>query len=370
MRIPTFCTLIIASALLLLAATGCVSKPTAQDYGAPKRVGLMIEPADASDIGYNLGWAQNLSLPDDRRIIHAVAFDDLLLIVEHPGNLVTAVNTRDGSVRWRSAIGLGEGELFEPVLFEDRILFNTVKSLFTVSTDSGNIIGRDNLEHVVQTGPTLYNDLAMFGATNGRAFAHKIRSGFPQWEYGMSNAITAPMAVADNVVAVADNNGTSALLDADTGRVRWRRISYDRVSTKPVIGENFVAFASHDRSLYGLDRQTGEDLWIFRGTRALTNPTYLIDNTIYLPVDGIGLFSIDTATGEQNWLYDHVITPISASNGALLAANTNALLRIDTRTGETIRVAPTRRLADVVSIGDDLILVSPRGRLLRINAHH
>ncbi|QDU71785.1 outer membrane protein assembly factor BamB family protein [Mucisphaera calidilacus] len=366
MRILTFCALMLTSVLCLAAATGCVSKQ-APSYDAPKRIGLIIEPDDANDVGYNLGWAQNLSLPDDHKVIHAVALHDLVIVVEHPGNIVTAINTRDGSVRWRSAIGIGEGELFEPVAFEDRILINTVKSIYTVSTDSGNIVGRDELEHVVQTRPTLYGEFAFFGSVNGRLFAHRVKSGFPHWEYGMSNAITAPIAVDNGHVAVADNNGTSALLNADDGSVLWRRISYDRISTQPVIGDDFVAFASHDRSLYGLDRATGEDLWIFRGTRALTRPPHYLDNQLYLPVDGVGLFAINPQTGEQNWLFKRAATPIAVTNGTLLANDTNALLRIDARTGDLIREAPTRRLAAIVPVDNDLVLISPTGRVLRIN---
>ncbi|MEQ9454610.1 MAG: PQQ-binding-like beta-propeller repeat protein [Phycisphaeraceae bacterium] len=367
MRVATFPTLLVfLLALSLTGLTGCAStKPLPN---APQRVGLVVEPADAAALGFSVNWAQHLSVPDSNDIVETALLDDLILVVEHPGNIVNAIEVDSGKVRWRSAIGVGDGRLFKPMAFEDRILINSVKSLYIVSADSGNVIDRVELAHVVQSQPTLHNDLALFGAVNGRVFAHQIRSGFPKWEYGMSTAISAPIAIDGDQLAVADDNGTSALLDVDTGAVNWRRKSYDRISTQPLLTENFAGFGSHDRSFYCLDRSTGDDLWIFRSERALLRPAAYLGNNVYLPVDGRGLFCIDPSTGESNWLFDRVATPLGIHDNRLLAYTRTALLKLDVRTGAVVAEAPTRRLTAVVQLPDNaLVLVSPTGRVLRIN---
>ncbi|WP_428386337.1 PQQ-binding-like beta-propeller repeat protein [Mucisphaera sp.] len=369
MRISTFGCLCLIALISLTGLAGCVSND--QSFEPPRRIGLIIDPSEAATVGYSVGWAQNLATPDGNQIIDAALLDDLILILEHPGNVVSALDASTGAVRWRSVIGLGEGRLFKPLRYEDRILINTVKSLYTISTDSGFVVDRIDLPHVVQSEPTLYGDLALFGAVNGRIYAHQIRAGFPAWEYGMSASISAPIAVTDNRVAVADDKGTSALLNADTGEVLWRRISYDRVSSRPIIANDFVAFASHDRSLYALDRHTGEDVWIFRGTRQLTRPAELLDGNLYLPVNEIGLFSIDPATGDTLWQIDTPATPIAVQNNRLLAYTETSILILDTEDGDTVAKAPTRRLAQVLMLNDqDLVLISPSGRVLRINEHN
>ncbi|MEM7626472.1 MAG: PQQ-binding-like beta-propeller repeat protein [Planctomycetota bacterium] len=361
--------------LTLTAATalpGCVSRKKTSDPtppGAEYRTGLALEPGYARDMGFSNRWARSVVLGKGQSVYAVVPLGDLLVIVERPDNVVTALNISDGSLAWKKVLGETLEDLYTPVGDADNIYVNSGRRLFTLSRRDGEIDKVANLAYAVESGPKLIDQLAIFGSGNGRVFAHHVFDGYKKWVYGLNNSIeTSPLA-ENNQLFVADTDGNYAMLASSSGELRWQGRAFGPITANPVLDRAFVVLASEDQSLYSFVATTGRERWTrFRSEVPLTETPSVIDDTIYLPEPGIGLTAIDANTGQARWTIPDIRIPLVPHDGGVLVHDKTALTLIDPATGETLQTVPTQKLEMVVKgPSDSLIIVSQEGEVLRLD---
>lgn len=362
--------------LLTLAAVislpGCASRKNTADPtppGAEYRTGLALEPGYARDLGFSNRWARSLVLARGQSILDAVPLGDLLVIVERPGNVVTALNIADGSLAWKKLLGDEFEVLYPPVGDEDNIYVNSGRRLFTLARRDGEVDKISNLAYPVESGPTLVGKLTIFGSGGGRVYAHHVVDGYKKWVYGLTSPIETRPVVENNQLFVADTNGRYAMLETKTGELRWQGSTFGPITANPVLDRAFIVIASKDQSLYSLVGTTGRERWErFRSEVPLTQTPTVIDSVIYLPEPGIGLTAIDANTGVAKWTIPDVPSPVTAYNGKVLLSYKTALTTIDPATGETVLKVPTKPLEMIVKgPADSLIVVSEKGDVLRLD---
>jgi len=350
--------------LTLLVAGGCGN----WTHRRTSRSGLLIEPADAARIGYAVTWSTDLSVPRRHKLSSVTLLDDMIVTVEAPGNLISAISVRDGSVLWRHVIGASTQNIYTPVRDEERIYINNDTTLFNLSAAHGDVISTANLEEVVSTGPVLIGKHAIFGGSNGVVFAHDVNAGYARWSYQMTDAVAiSPMATGQNVF-VADSKGIYAALRANDGDLLFRGKTFGPVTAKTAGTRAGIYIASQDQSLYAINRLTGRDKWVHRTATALTEPPVAIGQSVYLPLPGIGLVALSASDGKVLWLTDQPSVPVKTSDGQLLLKTQIGLSLLDERTGRVIDQADTMTLQEILLGPDDsLLIVSPEGRIHRLN---
>lgn len=347
-------------ALVMLAAIGCQAPDTLPDP--------LINPIDARRLGYNSLWATALDLPASQQLTHAVVLDDLLVCVEAPSNLVTAISMRDGEVLWRRAVGKPGDRLYAPLRKDDQILINDASILYKLNAANGDIAEASDLESLVSTAPALVGDYAVFGGANERVFAHDIVAGYSKWSYQFSGQFVVPPIASDNDVFVADASGVYGLVRANTGEVSWKGRTFGRVSSTPVVSRQNVYIPSEDQTLYAVSRATGQDRWLFRAGYPLLGDLKLIRNTLYVPLPNRELVCLDARTGKLVQRLPGPAQPVIQTPEGVLLNMRNRLRIVRTETGQVQMELPVRPLQTILT-GDDgvLILVSPTGRFLRLD---
>ena len=193
---PSLVALLLLS-LLFTALAGCGT--TRQHHSQP-----LADTIELHDLGYNEAWASSVQVPRGHDLTHAVLLGDQLITVEMPSRLVTAVSLRDGSLQWRTVVADPSDSLHEPFAYRDRIVINSGHEIFQLDKETGNLLHVGELRMPVNTRPGLYGSLAIFGAMNGRVFAHDLDSTFTTWQYQLNDAVKAPPLVVNNRVFVAD----------------------------------------------------------------------------------------------------------------------------------------------------------------------
>lgn len=336
-----------------------------------RRTGLLIEPIDAREIGYVANWSQDLQIGGDDRLVFIEALGDLVVAVQHPSNIVTAVSARNGDVLWRQALGTRTDRLYRPARNGDFIIVNSDDRVFTLRATNGDHVHTQHLDTVVSSGPIVRGNQVILGGINGTIFAHNLDTGYPDWRYQLTDRIlTPPIFVGDDAFA-ADGRGTYALVSAEGGELAWRGRTFGPVVAPPAADENTIYLASRDRSLYALNRVTGKDRWIYRSSGPLTLGPKSIGGLVLLPVPDDGLVALDAATGDVRWRIDEVLDPVVGIDGKILLAggrNARGLRIVNADSGRTVASADTLPLMNVLRGPDDsLILVSPKGRVMRIN---
>ena len=349
--------------LSVLASCGCAG------FGLSRGpTDLLIEPDAAYRLDYVISWSKNLQVPNRREITSVELLDDMLVLVEQPGNYVTALSVSNGSLLWKKVIGTARQHLFRPVRLGDRIFINSETELVTLKADTGDIRFIAQLDQVVASGPTLINDVAVFGGINGVVFGHDVNASRARWSYQLSARITTPpVAIGLNAFA-ADTAGAYAMLLAANGKLLWPGRTFGPVTVAPAVDRVGIYVACEDLAMYALNRTTGKDLWQYRATQPLTAAPTSIGLTLYQPLPGSGLVAIDSVDGRERWQLDVSAQPVSVHDDRLLLATATSLLRVDVETGSLIDEAPTLPIRTVLNGPDDsVILVSARGRLLRLN---
>lgn len=362
--------------VLVAALAACESAQT--DSSAPPRpaasvrTGLPIEPFDAARMGYVTRWVGDLNLPKRQTIRRATVLEDLglLITVEKPTNLVSAIALRDGDLVWRQVIGNAQESLFEPqTVNEEQLLINSQTRAYVLSAADGRIEGISELESTVVSSPVMFGDFAVFGGRSGLVFAHDIRTGFSKWKYMLTASIlTGPVKSGSNVF-VADSAGAYALFDGTDGTLLWRNRTWGGVTAQPAASLGGIYVACRDRSLYSFNRLTGNDNWIYRTTVPLTDPPRPLGNLILQPVADQGLHAIGLSDGGLKWTYpQQTIQPVKLLDDRLLFMASRRFLLLDAEDGEVVDQFPTRTLeATIPGPDDSLILITPRGQTVRLD---
>ncbi len=358
--------------MVLLALWGCGTPGRSTGrapQGAEFKTGLPIEPGHAQQIDYATRWVTDIALEGDQEITAVRQQGDMLLIVEQPINLVTALRVDDGALMWKRVIGSDLEDIYTPVADEERVYVNTNNRLFALDRRRGNVLDVQDLDYPVNAGPNLTGSLAIFGSVSGEVFAHDVTNGFSKWAYRLPASIATPPIQSGINTFAADVRGNYAMLATNNGQLLWRGHVYGPITVPPAIDRAFIIVASQDQSLYSLAANTGRFRWPpYRSEAPFVDPPIVIDDSIYIAEPRKGLTALDADTGQPRWTIPELRTPLLLDDGALLVYTEQTLGSLDPATGRVLFHAPTRPLNRIViGPGRSLILAAKDGRLHRID---
>ncbi len=379
MRLMTVQWLMIVA--LLGLSVGCESsgkpKETATGpsvFNKPtKPIGMLLEPEPADEIGYRLGWASPIQLLEGQAITSVSALGDMVLVVEDPKNIVTALSANDGELLWKVNIGSDIESLFAPTRDGQQIFIHSASRFATLNARTGEVEAVASLDTPVSSKGIYSADhrLVIMSGTNGMVFAHNVESNFARWRYRLANRITNPAVLVGQDVFVVDSGGTYAMIEASSGKPLWRNRALGAVSTTPALQGSEVIVASEDGKLYAMNRTTGRDTWQYLGAeQELTASPIALGRLIIQPlVPNPGIVAIDAINGEEIWRTDITATPVLTRQQDMLLYTTTELISIDLDDGSVNNKVPTKKLQYVLPIGGDggILLVSPDGRLLKLS---
>lgn len=330
--------------------------------------GHLISTANAIKLGYLFGWTSDIAITPGNTLTSVTQLDDIVLFVESPSNVVTAVNLADGSVRWKERFANTAEPVYAPVTDGELIYFNTTSQMFGLDPRNGTLRYVFDLAHVVSAGATVFEGDAIFGAVNGFVFSQRLSSGIVLWQYRMQGRITTPATVIGSTVLVTDESGIVRVIRANNGQAIWTARAFEPVVASPVLDRVTVYVASMDRAMYGLSRADGSDRWSpFRSTVPLSIAPIVGDQLVYLAEPGLSLVAVSAQDGKAAWKIDRPLVPFIYAPDALLAAGDGSMTKIDPDTGRVIADAPVKELQQIVAPGgDQLILVSPTGSLQQL----
>ncbi|MEM9417751.1 MAG: PQQ-binding-like beta-propeller repeat protein [Planctomycetota bacterium] len=337
--------------------------------GAEFRTGLPFEPGYAHQFGYTHRWARSLEL-SSKQSVHAIrTLGDLVVTVERPRNLVTALNANDGSLAWKRSLGEPLETFYAPFGNDEFIFVNSARRLFKLYRRTGETVQIYDLPRPVTMSPLLVEDIAVFGSVNGNVYGFDVVDGYRKWSYGLNGRIMSTPLSDGESVFVADSSGTYAMLMAKTGDLRWRGATYGQLTSEPVRHALDIVIASDDQSLYSLRANTGERRWpVYRSEVPLSQTPAAFGDVIYVVEPGLGLTALDSRTGKPIWKAEESMQPVAEVNGKVVAYADKTLSKIDPETGDVIQTVPTREIEIFQpGPGQSLLMVTPKGEIMRID---
>ena len=367
----SFCRCLFALTLVVtLLGCGSPPAPPADDRpGAEFRTGRLIEPGYAQQFDYATRWVRDIVLARGQEIYAVRMLGDLLVVVERPRNVVTALRLSDGALLWKKVLGQQLEQLFPAVADDQAVYVTSRRRVFKIDRARGELLEIQNLDYTIDSPSVLLDRRLIAGALDGTVFGHDVDVRYKIWAYALPDRITAAPVMIDDKVFFADISGNYVMLRARDGELRWNGSAYGPITAAPVVDRQSIVIASQDQSLYSLNANTGRQRWNpYRSDVPLTRSPIVVDGMIYLSEPGIGLTVIDGDTGQPQWTTQDDFVPLVTRNGQLLVHRDQSLARLDPDDGQILAEIPTRPLQEVrASDEGSLILVGKDGELIRID---
>lgn len=333
---------------------------------------FVVTSLDAQRLGYTPRWATTLNVDPSQTIAYATSLGDVIITLESPSNVVTAIDANDGSIRWRIKWLSDAQRLYEPNRAGDQIVINSDRYIYHLDVRTGRRTSESRLEDQVNDGPVIKDTLAIFGSNVGRVFAHDLVTGHSRWNGELSATILVRPIIVGNNVFTADARGVYALFDATNGQRLWTGRAFSTVSARPVASSTtqLIYIPSEDQNIYAVNRSTGKDRWIYRTSKPfLANPV-LLGNTLFVNQQG-SLTAIDAITGNKIWSLNENYHAVDLIDQRLIVNGGVYLMVLDATNGKTLREVPFMEPIQSVLTGenDSLIIVAPNGRMVRLDPH-
>lgn len=345
------------------STSGTASKPAP----APaKPTGLLMEPAEAHKIGYTMHWATSIAVPGNERIAAYAILDDLLVTLEAPSNIVSAIEMSNGQMRWRTKVGTELDRFHTPVRIDENVFINSESHIFELAAADGKLQGMAKLRSPVNTAPAVVGDIAVFGASNGMVFGHSTHTGYTKWAYKMEAQILVPAQAVAGQVFIASATGHYMSFNGRNGEVLWRGRTFAPVSAPPVVNELGIFIASEDNSLYALQRSTGEDRWVFRYIASLTESPIVFRNIILQPLPSGELLALKATDGTALWRIKTDEPVVTLDRNGLLMHGKGSIAVLDVNNGQEIERVKTKPVQIVLATPDQgLLLIGRDGFMVK-----
>ena len=123
---------------------------------------------------------------------------------------------------WDANVGAGGGFAFAPAS-DGKSIFAAGRDGRIVKLDpaSGREVARADAGKALSTGVRLGNGLVLVGTLKGEVLAYRAADLQPAWTAKLAGEILTVPVAEGAVVAVRSNNGSTYLLEAETGKTRW-----------------------------------------------------------------------------------------------------------------------------------------------------
>jgi outer membrane protein assembly factor BamB len=170
----------------------------------------------------------------------------------------TETLNQDPRPLWRVAVG--RGVRGSPAIGETILAVGTAdRNVILIDRANGQILWRQRVDGTMRAGPLLDEDrlyVATEAQPEGRVYALNLRDGKSLWRTRVGS-VAAPLGFDGDALYAGMEDGTVARLDAETGRIEWRRSLSGAVRAGPVPTPFGVVAATTADTIYLLDRETG-----------------------------------------------------------------------------------------------------------------
>jgi len=230
---------------------------------------------------------------------------------------VYAIDERNGKIIWKNRVGRLNASA--PAYHDGRLFVVNLDpgQAVALRARDGKVLWRRPLPGRSESSPLVYKGkLVIFGCECGSVYALRARDGKVVWEVKTAGAVKGALAKGKDNVYGGNYAGEYFAIDADTGRVEWKREaiggSFGRgggIYSTPAVAWGRVYFGSIDSRVYSVDMDTGEIAWSYStGAEVYSGPAVAdvrgAPPTVYIGSIDHHFYALDAKTGKLRWKRD------------------------------------------------------------------
>lgn len=326
--------------VLCLSLGACSSSNKAPAREKPMT--LVVDDEAFAKLGFRRDWT-GFPIMSPGGTIRELYADSNHVIVQETGSTVSALQPGTGQLRWHDRLGsrLTKYVSLAPFVYlgTPAVLVTSESEILVHQADTGNLLARQPLAKVVNTGPVLVGNIAIFGTASGEIMGHAVVPGARVWGHDLVGPIEAGPTYIDGVVAAVADSGQLATLDATTGALIGRGAMFDGAITAPVAGDQLLFVASLDQSVWAFDPfNPASPVWRFQTAAPLTVQPTAHAGVLYVSTSERGLVALEQATGRVLWENAEVRGEvICLHDGSLLVFHKGEAFTVSLTTGVVLQ---------------------------------
>lgn len=331
-----------------------------------------IRAGEWAKFGYRWDWSGFPYVGRRQKLTRMVPLDDTVLVQES-GSSVTALEASNGSQRWSSTLGdpldryVGLTRYSDPALGQVVLACAQSEFLF-LSMQTGEILARQRPERVVNEGPLLLGDVAVFGSPVGEIVGHLLTRDVKLWGFQADAGVEqAPVLVNESTFAAVSQSGEVDFLSIN-GRLVARARCYAGPGAPLAAGNGLLFVPSLDQSLYCFNPQ-GVPVWRHRTSGPVRGKPVFHEGVLICDVPDTGLTAFDAGTGRVVWNNADVRgNVVCIRGGNFLVQDGSRVTLVDARRGDLIHQQTFPNLGLLVAdsfVDGNLYAMAPAGVVSR-----
>ncbi len=309
----------IAVLTLLATASAGLGQDAPRIYSRPP----LPPPGLLDRLNLDLAWRTAIPMDGRRDGFYSVqVFEDVIIAQTHSGTAV-AINTADGSTRWRVRIGIPYRVVQLVGLTPQSVLAYGGMELFALDRNTGAVQYQVTPAGVPTAPPAGDAERIYLPIGGGRLDVFELPGAArgPRAESGAAAAAgaavpggptytwsfpaTAPIEHApfttSRTVIVLDANGAVTALLKHTAEVDYRLQTETGPSAPAAQLGDTGYWATKDWQVHALDLPSGRISWRYRAAGPVLRRLLVTDEDIYIPAERAGLARLRRDTGELLW---------------------------------------------------------------------
>ncbi|MGH2802548.1 MAG: PQQ-binding-like beta-propeller repeat protein [Thermoleophilaceae bacterium] len=160
--------------------------------------------------------------------------------------------------------------------------------------------------------PTVGYGRVYLAQQKGLFFALDAQTGKVDWKKSLGRCAASSPTIGKGVVyqsymhpvvCAQDQPGADGFVvawDADTGRERWR-FNAAPIESSPLVKGRRLFVGSWDRNVYALNARTGKKIWSFQADDQVNTSAAYWKGRIFIGSDGGTLYALSAKTGRELW---------------------------------------------------------------------
>ena len=366
--------------LLACSVGGChggsrATTRSAQSFGDQSELPAPVRTSDTYEafglLGYRPEWVGYAVMPSGRRVTLVSIFDDIVT-VHNTGNLLSALETRTGAIRWSAQMASSQ----ERFVGTGRTASGDVLScsqgeVFVLDSKTGIPKDRHRLVSLANTPPVVVDAMVLFGCNNGEVLALNLNSGYKQWGHVLTGAIRADLVRVRDYVAAVSDGGDVVVLEPTRGELRGRAKIFGGSDAPIAASEEALFISSLDQSLWSFGLDGAPAAWRMRTEFPLRDKPVYHEGHVYAAVPGQGLVCVNAATGEKKWTLEgqggHVV---GVRGDKLVVWDGATAVTVDPERGDAdnrVTLEGTRDLLTDAFVDGNLYAITPRGQVSKFS---
>ncbi|MBI3744080.1 MAG: PQQ-binding-like beta-propeller repeat protein, partial [Chloroflexi bacterium] len=221
---------------------------------------------------------------------------------QHTGFVSGPAPALTGRVRWQLVVN---GTVYSSPVVVDGVLYVSLgdRRLVALDAASGAQRWETPVDGLSYGSPVVAGNLVIVALVDSRVLAFDRQTGDRVWVFRTVGPIYNSPLVWHGEVFIGTGNGSFHAIDAGTGHELWTIHGNSWISSSPAISEDgIVVFGDRDGNVHLVDAKTGRVRFRFRTVEPVEAPPTIVGKIAYVVTDNGSVFAVDLS--ERQRLFD------------------------------------------------------------------